>query len=346
MDRLIPASERAPWRAALAPFGEIDATYLPEYHAAYALRVADSVPLLWLFSRDGAHFAYPFLQTPVVVDGHATPYHDISSVYGYTGPIATTEDPGFLAAAWRAFDEYARQRKVIAEFIRFSPFNATERFAHPAAEVSVNRSLAVSHLPGTQEQFLQSLGTKTRNMLRKAERAGLRARELPMPGHLPAFRDLYAQTMQRNSAPAFFWYDDAYWEHLLRLGQGLRLFGAFAGEQLVAASMAIAHGTNGLYHLGASLPEHAKLGAGNLSLFSMSCGLLDSGVRFVNMTGGRTLAADDPLLLFKRSNANGTADFRIGKRVLDPAAYNAVAQEWQRRRGAPPDAQKIIFWRA
>ncbi len=346
MERLIPASERDSWREALAPLGSIDATYLPEYHLAYALRIAGSSPLLWHFSQGGEHFLYPFLLTPVALGGTPTPYFDITGIYGYTGPIATTLDGGFVRTAWAAFDAYAARQKIIAEFVRFSPFNRNEGFAHPQAAVIANRTLAASQLPPTAEALLQSLGSKTRNMLRKAEREGLAARELPLPQYLPAFRALYDETMHRNRAPEFFRYDDAYWAQLLNLGPlGLRLFGTFAGEKLVAASMAVAHGCSGMYHLGASLTEYAKLGAGNLSLFAMSCGLLEGGVEFLNMTGGRTAAADDPLLLFKRSNANGTATFHIGKRVVDPLAYNEVATQWRDLRGSPPDAEKIVFWR-
>lgn len=346
MERLIRASERAGWREALAPLGEVDATYLPEYHLAYALRTKGSSPLLWHFTQDGEHFLYPYLLTPVVLDGAATPYFDITGIYGYTGPIATTAEGGFVKAAWAAFDAYAARQKIIAEFVRFSPFHGNEGFAHPQATVLANRTIAASRLPASREALLESLGSKTRNMLRKAEREGLAARELALPQHLSQFRALYDETMARNNAPAFFRYDDAYWEQLLALGpRGLRLFGAFAGDRLVAASMAVAHGRSGLYHLGASLADYAKLGAGNLSLFTMSCGLMEGGVNFLNMTGGRTAAADDPLLLFKRSNANGTATFHIGKRIVDPLAYNAMATQWRELRGSPPDAEKIVFWR-
>ena len=152
--------------------------------------------------------------------------------------------------------------------------------------------------------------------------------------------------MSRNQAPEFFWYDDAYYGKLLALGRnGLRLFGVFAGDRLVAAAMAVVNGKAALYHLGASLMEFAKQGAGNLSLFQMSKDLMRSGVAFVNMTGGRTTSPDDPLLLFKRSNATGTLPFHIGKRIVDPDAYRAVGEAWRRATGRDPDAAKIIFWR-
>jgi hypothetical protein len=346
MDRLIPADEIEQWRGILSRFSAVDATYLPEYHLAYALRVSGSSPWLWHFCDNGRHFIYPFLLTPVVLDGDSTPYFDISSIYGFTGPLSTAGDAGFLQNAWEAFDAYAAHQQVIAEFIRFSPFSNNESLAHPQTVVLANRTVAASRLTGSPEALLQSLGPKTRNMLRKAQREGLTARELELPASLPVFRTLYNETMERNQAPGFFRYDDAYWGQLLRLGpRGLRLFGSFAGDQLVAASMAIAQGGSGLYHLGASLTQYAKLGAGNLSLYAMSCGLMAGGVTFLNMTGGRTAHPDDPLLLFKRSNANDSAVFHIGKRVINPAAYNALATRWEHMRGAPPDPEKLIFWR-
>ncbi len=336
---IIPAHERAAWHAQLAPFGQIDATYLPEYHLAYALRIKDSKPLLWHYSDNDGHFVYPFLLTPVA----GTSHYDITGIYGYTGPIATRD--AVTTRAWQQFDAYAAKQNIIAEFIRFSPFNENQRFAHPGTRIEQNRTLAASNLPLSEEELLQKLGPKTRNMLRKAATAGLAARELALPAGLPAFRALYEDTMNRNKAPEFFWYDDAYYQNLMLLGYGLRLFGVFAGEALVAASMSVSHGASGLYHLGASLPEHAKSGAGNLALFEMSRGLMRAGVTFINMTGGRTMAADDPLLLFKKSNATGTAAFYIGKRILDETAYASVREAWAKEHG-DPGTGRIIFWRS
>lgn len=343
---LIPASDCVAWRERLDLFGQVDCSYLPEYHLAYALRIKGSSALLWHFEEGGEHLVYPFLLTPVMVGETATPYFDMSGIYGYTGPLATTSSPDFLHKAWAAFDAYTDEHNIIAEFVRFSPFNNTQRFAHPHTKVEANRQLAASHLPTSEDEVLQLLGSKTRNMLRKAQGAGLSARELALPEYLPAFRALYDDTMTRNQAPEFFKYDDAYWSHMLKLGHdGLRLFGVFADETLVATSMAVVHGQSGLYHLGASLSEYSKLGAGNLSLFEMSRCLMHSGVRFINMTGGRTTASDDALLLFKKSNATTTVTFYIGKRIVNQPAYDSVAKLWQTQCGAAPDAAKIVFWR-
>ncbi|MCB0321303.1 MAG: hypothetical protein KDD60_10280, partial [Bdellovibrionales bacterium] len=133
MDELIEASNVIKWRSLLACFSQIDASYLPEYHQAYSLRVKNSTALLWHYTDGPDHFIYPFLLTPISLSLNAdraqfSGYFDISSIYGYTGPLATNSSAEFLERAWRSFDEYAASQKIVAEFIRFSPFNRTERF--------------------------------------------------------------------------------------------------------------------------------------------------------------------------------------------------------------------------
>lgn len=345
MNKIIFAANTSEWRLALEPFGDVDSTYLPEYHLAYSLRVKNSSPILWQFTKNNQHFVYPFLLTPVFIGEEKTNYFDISSVYGYTGPLSTTSSDIFLTDVWKEFDSYTSENKIIAEFIRFSPFNKNEGLAHQNTIVAFNRTLAASYLPKNDDELLKIIPSKTRNMIRKAEKLGLVSRDLPIPNCLNSFRKLYADTMQRNNAPEFFLYDDDYYKNLTLLGKGLRLFGVFSGDSLVAASMAVVHNKSGLYHLGASILEYARMGAGNLSLYEMTRSLMNSGVTFINMTGGRTTANDDPLLLFKKNNSTGTADFYIGKRIINKIAYNEIRIKWSELYGTLPDINKIIFWR-
>jgi hypothetical protein len=349
---IIPATDGAAWRSALAAFARIDVCQLPEYHVAYAARTPGSRPLLWRYAEGGESFCYPFLLTPA---GWKTPegswmdtgYADISSIYGYSGPLATTGDAGFLSAAWSAFDAWASaEAKVIAEFIRFSPHAGTLAFAHQATTIEANRDIAVSRLPASEEALMVALDSKTRNMIRKAGKSALTARELEPVEWIPAFRSLYDETMDRNSSPGFFWYDDAYYAQLLALPRGeLRLFGVFREEALVSAAIALIHAKGALYHLGASRQEFSSLGANNLCLFQMSSALLKQGVEFLNLGGGRTTAADDPLLRFKKSNGTGVEKFHIGKRILDAAGYQGVMDEWKGCFATGIDAAKLIFYR-
>jgi len=343
---LIKAAETRLWRAALMPFARVDVCQMPEYHVAYSGRIKGSEPLMWRCEDGERSFCYPFLLTPVAIGGAKTDYVDISSIYGYSGPLSTTDDPAFLKNAWVAFDQWAAKKKVIAEFTRFSLYADNRDMAHPGTRVEFNRPSAVSRLPGSEEALLAALGKKTRNMIRKAEKAGLRARELVPEDGVAAFRSLYEETMDRNEASEFFLYDDTYYGLLLSLPAGeLRLFGVFDGRNMVAAAMALVHKNGALYHLGASLPAYAKSGAGNLSMFAMSRTLMESGVEFLTVGGGRTTKKDDPLFRFKKNNAMDTGKFYIGKRIVDPKGYDDVMKKWQAFHKQDINSSMLIFYR-
>lgn len=331
------------WRKTLEMFPRVDVCQTPEYHAAYSTRTPGSTPVLWCHEQDHYSFCYPFLLTPV---GLGTDYKDISSIYGYSGPLCNTRDLDFLKAAWFAFDSWANEMKIIAEFTRFSLYADNRNFAHPNTAVELNRLSAVSHLPDTEEKLLDALGKKTRNMIRKAQNSGFEARDLDPAKGVPQFRKLYEETMSRNEAPEFFLYDDEYYNRLLSLPPGeLRLFGVFHEGGMVAASMAIVYKESALYHLGASRSEFSAQGAGNLAMFAMSKGLMESGVKFLTVGGGRTTAEDDPLFRFKKSNATAVENYYIGKRITDLTRYEEVQKIWQKKNGTTTDASKLIFYR-
>lgn len=351
MNALIPATDVREWRTHLSAFARADVCQMPEYHQAYETRTDNSKAVMWRFAYGTDEFCYPFLLTPVSVQGpdgveHQTAYSDISSIYGYSGPLSTTGDKGFLDRAWRSFDEWCTNNKVIAEFIRFSVYADNRHLVHKECIVESNREVAVTFLPDSDEELLQGLGKKTRNMIRKAEQSGLIACELDVREWLPAFRALYDETMRRNQSPSFFDYNDHYYDLLLSLPPGeLQLFGVFQGDRFVSSAMALVHGKGALYHLGASLQEFSSLGAGNLCLYEMSRSLRIQGVKFLNVGGGRTTDADDPLLRFKKSNATGTAPYYIGKRIVNSDGYQDVAKIWQDLYKTTTRPEKLIFYR-
>ncbi len=349
--KVLQASQIQLWRQDLDFFERVDVCQLPEYHLAYATRIEGASPVMWVFEEGGDRFAYPFLQAPVSVRGtdgkmHKTAYSDISSIYGYSGPLSTSRDKKFMDHAWQSFGEWAQEKKIIAEFSRYSLFARTKDNAHSDTTIEQNRLSAVIEMQKTADELFSALEKKTRNMIRKAQGQNLSARRLDISAHLDDFRALYDATMQRNEAPGFFYYDDTYYKKLLSLPDDeIRLYGAFAADRMVSACISLSYKQGALYHLGASLPEFAKAGANNLVLFEMSKDLLESGVTYLNMGGGKTTAEDDALLRFKKSNATGLDRYYIGKRVLDQAAYAEVIALWEEVNSKKMDSGNLLFYR-
>jgi len=351
VQQLIKAHQHQQWRERLAAFPRVDVCHMPEYHEAYSLRYGGAEALMWCYQDDGESLCYPFLLSPVILHGDdgktlTTELNDISGIYGYSGPLTTCNDAAFLTRAWHEFDQWAGQQQAVSEFIRFSTYVENKFWAHPDVSVEYNRPVAIAWLPGDADTFMSQLNSKTRNMIRKALKSDLSVEEVDVSEALTEFRALYQQTMGRNQATDFFIYDDAYYDRLLSLPAGeLILFAVYRQNEMVAAAMGLVHGKMAFYHLGASTLEASRLGAGNLALFAMASALIDRGVEYFSVGGGRTTAADDPLFRFKKSNATSVGEFYIGKRIIDQEAYDSIVKTWETMNHTELVSSNLQFYR-
>lgn len=323
MFELVNSTDTQRWRLKLTRFDRVDVCHMPEYHRAYLTRHPKAQALMWTYTKGTDCLAYPFLLDSVLDTG----FNDISSVYGFSGPLSSTDDRAFLNEAWEVFDQWSNENRIICEFIRFSVYSQNQHFAHPACDVLPNRPISVSLLD--DGSYFESLPAKTRNMIRRAQKEGLEAKMLEPRQGMSAFRELYQRTMQRNNASGFFDYTDEYYEGLLSLPRGeLTLHGVFSGTQMVAAAIGLIYQKFGFYHLGASEHSVSRIGAGNLVIYDMVQTAARNGVRYFNVGGGRTTTQDDALFAFKRSNGNDVDQFYIGKRVINRSVYEEIANTW------------------
>lgn len=348
--QIISINQAKKWHEALSLFNQCEPSFLPEYYKAYLSKSPQSKVLLWFMQEKDFAFCYPFILSPIAENSDALlqkyhQYHDISSVYGYGGPLVNECNQDFVAKAWSCFDEWAQSEKVVAEFIRFSPYSQNHRFAHPQASIELNRQLAVSYLPNSQEKFWQLLDSKTRNMIRKAQKHGLRAEEMPLSS-INLFQDLYLATMNRNAAPDFFYYDSHYYQELMALGNNaLKLFGIYHQTTLVSAAMILIHNNCALYHLSATDSKYSALGAGNIALWHISNFLIEQGISFFNLGGGRTTNPQDPLWKYKRSNSIGETTFYVGKRIINTSIYHEMLDVWNTAKGQAHPPTNLLFYR-
>ena len=350
--RVIHASETNAWNKCLGRVGKTDICQRAEYHEAYSTRDNKPSPIMWTLQIEDKFFCYPFMLSPVIImptkntSVIETGFYDISSVYGYSGPLSNDEDPVFLADCWKAFDNWADKQGIIAEFIRFSPYTRGRKVAHPDTDISRNRGCAVIRAGDVETDLLSALPSKTRNMVRRAGKEGYEARELFGVDWIKSFRHLYESTMNRNDAGNFFYYDDDYYNALQKLPEKyLRLFGIFSDSKLISITMALCNKSMALYHLGASSADHRRTGAGNLALYTMNSCLLEDGIEFITVGGGRTVADDDPLFRFKKNNAVDVTNYFIGKRVICSEAYEQVRKIWLDETGNTETPGKLIFYR-
>ncbi|MDE2292972.1 MAG: GNAT family N-acetyltransferase [Elusimicrobia bacterium] len=333
VELLEAARDAARWDDALAalPQAARDVYFTSSYLALHDGWGGGSRALLFRYAAGGESWAHPFLLRPIPpIDGAPADdgLHDIESAYGYGGPLASTDDPAFLAEAHAAFDAWCRERRVVAEFVRLHPLLDNGRWLSPRAQVLEDRrtvSVDLAAFEGDAVPFQKA----ARNAAARAERAGVRARAGGSDADFALFEALYAETMRALGADAFYFFSASYFEGLralLRRG-GLLLLAEHEGECVAAATFL--RGTGWLhYHLAGSRPGPRVPGAANLLILAAAREGRRLGLSRLHLGGGRSSAPDDALLKFKRSMGAGGHAFRIARRVHDAARYEGLRKAW------------------
>lgn len=334
---IVRATDRDQWLAWMQSAGAADLYYLPQYHRLH--EHLDVQCLAYAASVGGESLFHPFLLRPIARIGSvdAPPgLHDIETVYGYSGPVATTDAADFLAEAWQGFEGWGREQNVVCEFIRFSPLLRSERFAAPQTEVSLDRETVEIRLAGGEEALWQGYESAQRNRVRKAMRRGLACHETSLDEGLATFRDLYESTMQRAGASDFYFFPDSYYRDLRRtLSDDTKLFVVRYGRDPIAAGLFFAYGRTLHYHLGASREDALPLAPNNLMFHQVALWGQQHGFERLHLGGGRSNAPDDALLRFKKRFSRHVLTFHVGRRIWQAERYAMLCELWQEQAGRP-----------
>lgn len=272
---------------------------------------------------------------PYVVNPVHDGLNDAASPYGYSGiHVAAGRGGADLARFWKQVKEEWLERRIVAMFFRFSPFDLESLHAVAALDDIVltrrGDTIAVKVDEGV-DALWGGLRSSCRRQIGKARRAGLTAyARAALPGDVEPgapFRTLYEGTMHRvGGAPGYLFADDYYRALVAGLGAGLAIVEVKdADGRVVAACLVFVHRDRVHYHLAGSDPAAAALGCNNLLLWTILSWAAESGRGWVHFGGG--LRPDDSLFRFKESFGGCRKQFWTGAAVLDPVAYDRLVRE-------------------
>ena len=316
----------------LRHFPEVDVYFLPEYHQAYELNGDGQVRAFIARSGDNYLF-YPFLLRAIRRVGNQSldeKWFDIETVYGYSGPLATTLDSAFLHEAWSEFCAWCHEQRIVAEFVRFNPVLKTSQYMDDSCEICFDRETVIVDLDRSEEELWASYPSRNRNMVRKAQARGLVSEQVSLVEGLRRFRRLYNATMLRNQADVYYYFSDAYFGYLTERGhEFVKLFIVRDQERVVAASLFLTYGPAIHYHLSGSEAEYLEFGPNNLMMHTVALWAIQRGCSKLHLGGGRTSSPHDGLLRFKSSFSQGRLRFHIGKRVHSQEMYDQLCALWK-----------------
>jgi serine/alanine adding enzyme len=318
------------WRMALDRFPPAckDVYYRPEYFMTWAAHEAAAPHCLHL-SADGLDFLYPFFRKPIDAEDGDSMACDIFSAYGYGGMIASAPPTAVssvtLARVNRKIDEWCREYRVVAEFVRQNPlFTSAGKPLRDAGHTIVRRNVYRYFSQGRRIE-----NANTRRKVSKARRSGLEAVIDVDLTTLPDFDRLYRQTAERIGMAPYYLFGSSYTSAVDRWMRGSAVLVNIVSEGTpVAASLVFQDGPFTTYHLSGSDARYLKRYPNDLLLASL-VDMADVGVGSVlSLGGGLGNDPEDSLYAFKKRFGNITLPVSIGKNVHNEKQYRRLCDAW------------------
>lgn len=316
---------------------EHDVYHTAGYHRVSGL-TGDGTPLMLVYGDRERFVAWPYLLQGIPGSGALVggPAHDVTSTYGYSGPLVRGCEPGdrLIEESWRAFEDVWMEQHVISVFTRFHPILRNHRWYcdTPADPPAVAEGLGVLLTGQTvsidtkaaDDAIVAAYPRSFRQEIAQSRRKGLRTELDADWRHLDTFVELYTETMSRNHAQAAYFLGREYFENLRReVERDLSLFVGLIDGQVAAACLFLSH--HGIVH-----PHLAGTSTAFLSLSPLKVmwddvrrWAADRGDRIIHLGGGRGGAADS-LFEFKARFSPSRHDFYTGRWILDHRRYDVL----------------------
>lgn len=311
----------------LFPASEKDVYFTEEYIRLY--ETESEKALCFIYTDGNRVLLFPFLTRSFEFEEKI--YRDFETAYGYGGPIYNTDNENFIAKALKLFKTYCKEEGYVAGFVRFHPLLANIQCFDQIGKLQPERQTVAINLDQSIEKvWMNEIHTKNRNVIKKGERSGLKFEADYEYKHLRDFRKLYDSTMEKLSADDFYYFNDTYYENLVRNIPGSFLGCVFKETQLVSAAIFFFGNHWGHYHLSGSDRSQLAHSPNNFMLWEAAKELKKQGVKQFHLGGGTNSKEDNSLFLFKKKFSQSLHQFYIGKLIFNEKLYNNICGNWER----------------
>ena len=332
------------WDVTVRSFADHDAYWLSGYVKGFYLH-GDGNPLLFHYDDGTTRGINVVMKRDIAKDRHFTgiipenEFFDFATPYGYGGWLIEGEERSGL---FKAYESWCEKNGIISEFVRFHPVIKNHVWAD-AYEVIPLGNTVVMDL-SSPEVIWENIISKNRNMIRKAQKNGIKIYNGRYPEIYSKFREIYNGTMDKDHAEAYYYFDEPFYQSLLEdLPDNAQVFFADLNGQVIAASIMLA--TNGRmnYHLSGSIREFSNLAPTNLLLYRAALWGCANNCKTM-LLGGGVGSGEDSLFKFKRSFYRGDdlRRFHIGKKTMNSEKYNYLLD----LRKEPPTQNFFPLYRA
>ena len=277
------------------------------------------------YCAEAGEVIYPFIKrTAGTVAG--TLYFDLVTPRGESGPVILSKNREMLVEEFnKSFQEYCETNNIVAEYIRFDPWNT-----NPAdfSGIYCVEPYGKTYCHKLQEDFFATqYSSKRRNQVRKAMNSGLTLALDVGAGGIDAFLELYHYTAEKHRISDYYELSKEFLQnYFTMLGSKVRLSFVCYADTLIAAGMFLNGGDVYHYHFSASHPNYTNLNAISYLLMEEAKFAAFQGCKLMDL-GGATPGSGLEKFKSSMTKPEQIMGCFVGKSIRNQQIYDALVEQ-------------------
>jgi RimJ/RimL family protein N-acetyltransferase len=325
MKYIVRLEQEAEWKDLVKRALKYDFYHSWTYHS---LDNTSGIPMLFVYEEGNDFIAIPLLKRDI----RDSEYYDMSSVYGYSGPISNkdfhTLPSGFVYNFRSCFLDFLKDEKIVTVFSRLNPFFDQVELMGDFGGVVDNGKVVVLDLSLPIEEQRSAYQERVLRKIRTLRKKGYYVREANTGEDIKTFSAIYTLNMLRVDASNTYYFDEEYFKRLLDSEEyDARLVFVYDQNDYPICG-AIVVITNGIMqaHLLGTREEY--LGDSPAKLLTEEITILGRqlGVKYYNLGGGLGFK-EDSLFRWKANFSNLTFDYHSWRFIANPEVYTSLLSQ-------------------
>jgi len=295
------------------------------HHTSYYHKIDNEyISKLLVFSK-----GEDFIALPVVIrDIPDSEFFDITSVYGYAGPIYRMQDntKEELTAFFKLrFPQYCLQNKIVSVFSRLHTLVDQKFILGGLGElVDLNRTVSIDLTVSPEDQrkeYRKSLKSELNQLRRK----NITIEAAEEPADIDRFIEIYYETMDRVKATPNYYFSKQYFYDFLATEEfNSTLLVAKFEDEVIAGAIFTYTDKIMQYHLAGTTEAFIRETPMKLIIDEARLLANELGLVHLHLGGGVAGHDDDSLFRFKSGFSKNFKQFSVWKYIVDEGQYHQL----------------------
>lgn len=297
------------------------------------------IPKLFLYSENGNFVAIPFLTRQIF----NTDYFDITSAYGYVGPISNIKFEDMSSSLINnfiiAFLNYLKLEKNISVFARLHPFIKQDILLEKFSGIHSNGRTVVIDLQVSLTEQRSKYRRTVRENINQLRKKGYYVKEANDPDSVKKFVSIYSENMRRIGATDYYFFNEDYFTKLLTSDEvDSKLLLVYLNDEAICGTLVTCTHEIIQGHLIGTRTNYLKESPAKLLVEEISILGRAFNMKYYHLGGGLG-GNDDSLFNWKAGFSDMYLNFKTWRYIADKMIYNQFVNNM----GFSPDSNEDFF---